>query len=232
MTNEKKESVIIVAGGKGLRAGGDLPKQFQPVGGMPMLMRTLQAFHHYNVRMKIVVVLPDGFQYLWKRLCAEHHFTVPHKVVSGGETRFHSVKNGLREIEDDEMVGVHDAARPFVSTALIASCFEAAWQHGCGVIPVVEEINSVRLLTESGSRMIDREKLRVIQTPQVFPGAKLKKAYETSFDSAFTDDASVAEKQGVPILLIHGEESNFKITTPFDWIVAESYCQLIVKTTN
>ena len=233
MNPENKQSVIIVAGGKGVRAGGELPKQFQPVGSIPVLMHAIQAFYRYSAAMHIVVVLPDGFQPFWKELCAKHHFNVPHKVVSGRETRFDSVKNGLKEVADEGTVGVHDAVRPFVSTTLIAKCFETAQQHYCGVIPVVEEINSVRLLTEDGSRVIDRKLLKVIQTPQVFPAASLKRAYETAaYDPAFTDDASVAEKQGVSILLIDGEESNIKITTPFDWIVAESWYHHFIKTTE
>lgn len=232
MSSQRKESAIIVAGGKGLRAGGDLPKQFQQIGGMPMLMQTMLTFHRYSSQMKIVVVLPDGFQSFWEDLCKLHDFIVPHKVVTGGETRFHSVKNGLDEIADDEVVGVHDAARPFVGVDLIARCYETAELHDCGVIPVVEEANSVRVLTENGSRILDRQLLRVVQTPQVFPAGLLKNAYETAFDPAFTDDASVAEKSGVRILLMKGEESNFKITTPFDWVLADTLWQNYIKTTE
>jgi len=135
----EKQSVVIVAGGKGERAGGGLPKQFQPIGDLPMLMHTIRAFNRYSAAMQIVVVLPDGFQAFWTELCAMHHFKVPHKVVMGGETRFDSVKNGLKEVMDEGVVGIHDAARPFVSTALIAQCFEAALQNHCGVVPVVAE---------------------------------------------------------------------------------------------
>ncbi|HBG57904.1 MAG TPA: 2-C-methyl-D-erythritol 4-phosphate cytidylyltransferase [Porphyromonadaceae bacterium] len=232
MSSARKESTIIVAGGKGLRAGGDLPKQFRLIGEMPMLMHTILAFHRYNPQMKIVLVLPDGFQSLWNELCRLHDFNVSHKVVMGGETRFHSVKNGLVEIAEEEIVGVHDAARPFVGTDLIARCFNTSERHDCGVIPVVEEVNSVRLLTENGSRIIDRQLLRVIQTPQVFPARQLKKAYEAVFDPVFTDDASVVEKSGMHILMIKGEESNIKITTPFDWIIAETLWQNYIKTTK
>lgn len=231
MNPENKQSVVVVAGGKGVRAGGGLPKQFLPVGGIPVLMHAIQAFHRYDAQMKIVVVLPEGFQPVWEQLCTRHHFLIPHVVTTGGETRFDSVKNGLKEVPDGEIVGVHDAVRPFVSTDLIAKCFETAQQHHCGVVPVVEEINSVRLVTEDGSRVIDRKLLKVIQTPQVFPAASLKRAYESAaYDPAYTDDASVAEKQGISILLIEGEESNIKITTPFDWIVAESWYHHFIKT--
>lgn len=232
MISHAKQSVIIVAGGKGLRAGGDQPKQFQPVGGIPVLMHAMLAFYRYNEQMKIVVVLPEGFHTLWKELCLLHDCKVPHIVVPGGDTRFQSVRNGLEEIADEEIVGVHDAARPFVSNALIGRCFEAASQCDCGVVPVVEEINSVRMLTETGSSIINRQLLRVVQTPQVFQATALKKAYQTSYDPAFTDDASVAEKDGIPIQLVEGEECNFKITTPFDWILAESWYQYFVKTTE
>ena len=229
MIPDKKRSVLIVAGGKGARAGGELPKQFQPVGGKPMLMRSIEAFYDYDREMRIVVVLPEGFESYWQQLCDEHHFRLPHQLALGGETRFHSVKNGLELIAEGEMVGVHDAARPFVTRELVARCFDASFTHHCGVIPVVEEVNSVRQLTEKGSHMLDRELLRVVQTPQVFPAAALKKAYMTDYDPSFTDDASVAEKSGVHIMLVEGEESNIKITTAFDFIVAAQYDKLMPK---
>lgn len=227
MIPEKKRSVIIVAGGKGLRVGGELPKQFQSIGGEPMLMRTIRAFYDYDYRMRIVVVLPEEAQLLWSQLCEEHRFSVPHTVVPGGETRFHSVKNGLEEISADEIVGVHDGARPFVTSGLIGRCFDTAFENQCGVIPVVDEVNSVRQLTGTGSRMVDRKQLKLVQTPQVFPAGELKKAYETGFDPSFTDDASVAEKWGMRIQLVEGEETNIKITTPFDMALAGYYCQLM-----
>lgn len=225
MIPEKKQSVIIVAGGKGVRAGGELPKQFQSVGGVPMLMYTIRAFYQFDYRMRIVVVLPEGVEPFWKKLCEEHQFTVPHIVVTGGETRFHSVKNGLAEVSEEETVGIHDAARPFVTTDLIRRCFDASFENHCAVIPVIDEVNSVRQLTETGSRVVDRKQLKLVQTPQVFPASQLKRAYETDFDASFTDDASVAEKGGMKIQLVEGEETNIKITTPFDMVLAEYYCQ-------
>lgn len=229
MMRDKKLSVIIVAGGKGARAGGELPKQFQPVGGKPMLMRTIEVFYDYDSRMHIVVVLPEGFEAYWEQLCSRHQFMVPHVVTRGGKTRFHSVKNGLALVSDEETVGVHDAARPFVTSELIGHCFDTVFTHHCGVIPVVEEVNSVRQLTAEGSRMLDRKLLRVVQTPQVFPAAALKSAYDTSYDPAFTDDASVAERNGMHIMLVEGEASNLKITTPFDFLIAAQYDKLMSK---
>lgn len=221
MKPTEQQSVIIVAGGKGLRAGGELPKQFRLIGGLPVLMHTMVAFHRYNPEIIIIVVLPEGFESHWEELVRTHNFTLPHRTVTGGETRFHSVRNGLELIPAEGMVAVHDAARPLVTTELIGRCFKACDTQRCGVIPVVGESASVRLLTDEGSQTIDRELLRLVQTPQLFPAAELKKAYELPFDPAFTDDASVAEKHGLPILLIEGEESNIKITTPFDFLIAE-----------
>lgn len=221
MKTTVQESVIIVAGGKGLRAGGELPKQFRLIGGHPVLMHTIVAFHRYNPEIIIVVVLPEGFQSHWEELVRANHFTLPHRTVTGGETRFHSVRNGLELIPPEGLVAVHDAARPLVTAELIDRCFKACDTQRCGVVPVVRECASVRLLTDGGSRMIDREQLRLVQTPQLFPAAELKKAYELPYDPAFTDDASVAERQGLPILLVEGEESNIKITTPFDFLIAE-----------
>ena len=124
-------------------------------------------------------------------------------------------------------MGVHDGARPCVSTGLIKRCFDTAFENQCGAIPVVDEVHSVRLLTERGSRMIDRTLLKLVQTPQVFPAKDLKKAYETAFDHAFTDDASVAERSGVDIQLVEGEESNIKISTPLDMSFADYYCRSV-----
>ena len=221
MRRTEQESVIIVAGGRGLRAGGEVPKQFRLIGGRPILMHTIEAFYRYNHAIAIVVVLPEGFIDYWQQLCRTHQFTVPFRTAIGGATRFHSVRNGLDLIPAEGVVAVHDAARPLVSPGLIGRCFATCAAKQCGVIPVVPVTGSVRLLTEEGSSMMDRELLRVVQTPQLFPVAALKKAYETVYDPTFTDDASVAEKHGLPILLEEGEESNIKITTPLDFMIAE-----------
>ncbi|HHU25333.1 MAG TPA: 2-C-methyl-D-erythritol 4-phosphate cytidylyltransferase [Bacteroidales bacterium] len=221
MIPERRYSVVVVAGGQGLRAGGTLPKQFQRIAGEPMLMHTLRAFYAYDYRMRIVLVIPEGYCPLWKRLCDECRFAVPHTVVHGGETRFHSVRNGLQEVSDVETVGIHDGARPFVTSSLIGRCFDTSFEQGVGVIPVVDEVNTVRVLTETGSRMVDRTRLKIVQTPQVFPATALKRAYDVEYDPAFTDDASVAEQSGITVRLVEGEEANVKITTAFDLAVAE-----------
>lgn len=229
MIPERNYSVIIVAGGKGYRAGGELPKQFLTIGGKPMLMHTIQAFYDYDYRVRIIVVLPDGYKPLWQKLCDEYKFTVNHKIVYGGESRFHSVKNGLNEVSDEETVCIHDAARPFVTTDLIGRCFDDSFDNHCGIIPVINEVNSVRKLTESGSIIVDRQELKLVQTPQAFPADLLKAAYNTQYDSSFTDDASVAEKNGLKIMLVDGEDTNIKITTAFDIELAEFYFQYLSK---
>ena len=229
MTSEKKYSVIIVAGGRGYRVGGETPKQFIVIAGKPMLMHTIEAFYAYDSRVRIVVVLPEGYSEIWKQLCNDYHFAIPHQLTVGGETRFHSVRNGLIEISNEEIVGIHDAARPFVSPQLIGRCFDESFQNQCGIIPVVDEVNSVRQITESGSRMLDRELLKIVQTPQVFPASLLKEAYRTDYNSLFTDDASVAEKHGIKIQLVNGDNINIKITTLFDVKLAEYYFRMIAK---
>ena len=233
-------SVIVVAGGKGLRMGGDLPKQFLPIGGRPVLMHTLEAFERAIPGIHIVLVLPKDQQDFWRDLCKKHHFTLPHTIATGGETRFHSVKNGLDSLvtksnlaTDEDLVAVHDGVRPFVSEDVIRSTFEAARQHGAviPVIPVVETLRQISpipnppLFEKEGpgaSLTVDRSLYRLVQTPQTFQLPLLLQAYEQPYREAFTDDASVVEALGHPITLVEGNRENIKITTPFDLTVAEA----------
>ena len=225
MIPEQHFSVIIVAGGKGLRAGGEIPKQFQPIGGKPVLMRTIEAFYDFDYKTKIVVVLPEEFRDLWNQLCEKHNFRLAHTIVNGGETRFHSVKNGLAEVSEHEIVAIHDAARPFVSKNVIERCYRQAVDFRCGVVPVIAEKNSVRLVVGYESQPVDREKIRLVQTPQVFPADLLKNAYQTPYREEFTDDASVAEDDGIQIKLVEGDETNLKITTSLDMKFADFLCR-------
>lgn len=229
MMISKKKSVVIVAGGKGNRVGADIPKQFMPMGGKPMLMHTIKAFYSFNKDIKIILVLPDEFISLWQQICSEHLFQIKHIVVVGGETRFHSVKNGLKEVSPEEMVAIHDGARPFVTPTLINKCYNESFDSGCGVIPVVDEVNSIRKITDSGSEIINRSELKLVQTPQVFPAHLLKSAYEIEYNSFYTDDASVAEKSGIKIKLIPGEYTNIKITTSLDIVIAECLVNYLSK---
>ena len=218
-----KKYIIIVAGGKGLRMGGDIPKQFVPVKGKPVLMRTLEAFYAYDEQMELILVLPVNQQDYWKHLCVEYGFTVPHRIASGGVTRFHSVKNGLALIEgEDGLVGVHDGVRPFVAREVIASCYDAAVEKEA-VIPVTEVVETLRLLTgEEESKTVPRSAYRLVQTPQVFTVSLLKQAYEQAYTPDFTDDASVVEAWGHAVYLVPSNRENIKLTTPFDLKVAEA----------
>ena len=215
---------IIVAGGKGLRMGTDLPKQFLPIGGRPVLMHTLEAFHHALPDIQLILVLPAEQQGLWDELCRRHAFTLQHSVVSGGATRFHSVSNGLCAIPasvSEAVVGVHDGVRPFVSADVIRRCYAAARQRDA-VVPVVPVVETVRELTEGASVTRDRSRFRLVQTPQTFRLSLLRRAYEQPYREAFTDDASVVEALGVDVTLVEGNRENIKITTPFDLTVAEA----------
>lgn len=216
-----ERSVIIVAGGRGLRMGQDIPKQFIPVGGRPVLMHTMAQFYGYDESMEIILVLPeDQFSY-WKALCRKYDFQMRHQLVCGGETRYNSVKNGLEAVSG-ELVAVHDGVRPFVSPETIERCFHAAEKYGA-VIPVMELVDSIRKVNGTGSEMRPRYAYRSIQTPQVFRNSVLKKAYELTFSPDFTDDASVVEAAGYEITLVEGNRENVKITTPFDFVVAEAF---------
>lgn len=210
-----KKYVIIVAGGKGLRMGSDLPKQFLPLGNRPVLMHTLEVFRKYDAAIQIILVLPREQQDFWKQLCRKHDFSVEHRVADGGETRFHSVKNGLSLVDTPGWVGVHDGVRPFVSVEVIRRCYAMAEQHKA-VIPVIDVVETVRHLIEGGSETVSRNDYKLVQTPQVFDAQLLKQAYAQEFTPFFTDDASVVEAMGVPVYLAEGNRENIKITTPFD----------------
>ena len=217
-----KQYIIIVAGGKGLRMGGDLPKQFIPLAGKPVLMHTLENFFSFSKEMDIILVLPRDHQEYWRSLCQEYKFGVPHRIADGGETRFHSVKNGLALVDDDDsVVGVHDGVRPFVSHEVIRRCYDMA---GCGkvVVPVTGVVETIRRIEPDGASVtVPRDSYRLVQTPQVFPSRMLKEAYAAGYKESFTDDASVVEAMGIGVELAEGNRENIKITTPFDMVVAE-----------
>lgn len=219
--------VIIVAGGKGLRMGADIPKQFLPVGGKPVLMRTLERFREYAADLQIILVLPKAHQDYWRELCQQYHFDVEYTLANGGETRFHSVQNGLALVPDDAegVVGVHDGVRPFPSVEVIRNCYETA-RTAKAVIPVIPIVETVRhLVSESNvqrSITVPRGDYRLVQTPQTFDIQLLKAANRQPYNDGFTDDASVVEAYGFDITLVEGNRENIKITTPFDMTIAEA----------
>ena len=225
--------VIIVAGGKGLRMGSDIPKQFLPIGGKPVLMRTLERFREYSADLQIILVLPEAQQDYWQELCKKYGFKVGYQLANGGQTRFHSVQNGLALVPDDVegVVGVHDGVRPFPSIEVIRRCYETA-RTAKAVIPVIPIVETVRQLgsidcrTESVdsqvSKTVPRDQYRLVQTPQTFDIQLLKAANRQPYNDGFTDDASVVESYGHQITLVEGNRENIKITTPYDITVAEA----------
>ena len=218
--------IIIVAGGKGLRMGSNIPKQFLPIGGKPVLMRTLERFREYSKDLQIILVLPKAQQAYWQELCREYNFKIEYLLANGGETRFHSVQHGLALIPDDAegVVGVHDGVRPFPSIEVIHRCYETA-RTAKAVIPVIPIVETVRELTGTGpvnSITVPRDHYRLVQTPQTFDIQLLKAANRQPYNNSFTDDASVVESYGHQITLVEGNRENIKITTPYDITVAEA----------
>lgn len=215
--------IIIVAGGKGLRMGGDIPKQFLPIKGKPVLMRTIERFREFSASMGIILVLPKSQQEYWQELCRQYDFNVEYSIADGGKTRFHSVQNGLALIPDDEqgVVGVHDGVRPFVSIETISRCYETA-RAAKAVIPVVPVVETLRYVgIEGEDRNVLRSDYRLVQTPQTFDIQLLKEANKQEYKESFTDDASVVEGIGKKVEMVEGNRENIKITTPFDLAIAE-----------
>jgi 2-C-methyl-D-erythritol 4-phosphate cytidylyltransferase len=213
-----KEYAIITAGGTGSRMGSDVPKQFLELKGVAVIVHSIKAFQQYSPDINIVIVLPDGAVEHWTEIAKK--YGIDAKTCMGGETRFDSVKNGL-ELIDDGLVAVHDAARPLVTPALISQCFLVAAQEG-NAVPVIPLTDSMRELSNDISRPAERERFKLVQTPQVFEASLLKKAYEQAYRSSFTDDATVVEAFGAKIHLVDGEKSNIKITTKTDMLIAKA----------
>lgn len=209
---------IIVAGGKGTRMGSDIPKQFLPVNGLPVLMQTIKRFKECGDGLEIILVLPKEQHEYWYELCKKHRFTSAYTVAEGGETRFHSVRSGLAMIPDDAegIVGVHDGVRPFPSVEVIRNCYETA-RTAKAVVPVIPVVETlIHVDGQGNSETVPRDSYRLVQTPQAFDIQLLKRAYKQPYQDSFTDDASVVDSIGQEITLIDGNRENIKITTPFD----------------
>jgi 2-C-methyl-D-erythritol 4-phosphate cytidylyltransferase len=216
-----EKAVVIVAGGSGSRMKSDLPKQFLKLLEKPILMHTIEKFYSFDPNIKIIVVLPENQVSYWQTLCKENNFKIKHTITNGGETRFHSVSNGLAHIKNECLVGIHDGVRPLVSIETLASCFEIAREKH-SAIPVTDAIESIRKVKKGKSISVDRQKYKMVQTPQVFLFSKLKIAYKQPYKDVFTDDASVFESAGFPIYLSQGNRENIKVTTAIDLIIGEA----------
>ncbi|MDO5461451.1 MAG: 2-C-methyl-D-erythritol 4-phosphate cytidylyltransferase [Bacteroidales bacterium] len=220
-----KKYLIVVAGGKGTRMGGDMPKQFQSLGEKPVVMLTLERLHAIDPGIQLILVLPADHFELWKELCKKHSFAVPLLLAQGGSTRFHSVQNGLAQVDDidEALVGVHDGVRPFVSPRVLADCFREAWINGAAV-PMIDLQDSLRHIVggNGATEVVPRDRYRLVQTPQVFKLSLLRRAYEQRFIEEFTDDASVVEALGEQVVAVEGNRENIKLTTPFDLMIAKT----------
>ncbi len=214
-----KHFAVIVAGGSGSRMGGDIAKQFLNLGDKPVLVHTIEKFLSLSFPVEIILVLPAAYKEYWKEYCFKNRLTFRHTLVSGGITRFHSVKNALKHVPEGALVAIHDGVRPFVTREFIEQLYEAASENGA-VIPVLEPTDSMRIMKEDSSVIVKREEYRMVQTPQVFQSDLLLRAYEQAYSPVFTDDASVVEGMGVKIHLTQGKVLNIKITKPEDLLLA------------
>ena len=217
-----KRCCIIVAGGNGSRMGAELPKQFLPIGGVPVLMHTIRIFYDFDPSIQLIVVLPEDEIESWNRLCNELCFMIPHQIVAGGNTRFESVKNGLSLVSECELVAVHDGVRPLVSHETLVRCFDRAAETGTA-IPVLPANESVRKGSLIASVPVNRSLYFMVQTPQVFKVEIIKKGYLQTWIPEFTDDASVVEHTGTTVHLVMGNRENIKITFPEDLQIAELF---------
>ena len=212
---------IIVAGGSGTRMKSDIPKQFINIGGKPILMHTIEAYTSYSSTLKLILVLPEIQVPFWRGLCEKHKFSIKHKIVNGGNSRFQSVKNGLNAISGNGVVAIHDGVRPFISTEIIKESFRVAAEKGNAVTSVPLK-DSIRFVEGEKNNVVDRNQYQLIQTPQTFQIDLIKRAFEAKEETSFTDDASVLERLGDKINLIAGDYKNIKITTSEDLIMANA----------
>lgn len=211
---------VIVAGGSGTRMGGDVPKQFMPLRDKPVLWYTLTAFLDSFKDLQIILVLPEQHMDTGRMIIQSTYAPQRIKMVAGGETRFHSVQNGLNQVTRHSIIFVHDGVRCLITPSLIRRCYQGALDKG-NAIPATTAVDSIRIETFDGNQMIDREKVRIIQTPQTFFSDIIKTAFHMDYHESFTDEASVVEQIGVKIHLVEGESSNIKITRPVDLLIAE-----------
>ena len=217
--------VLIVAGGKGLRMKSELPKQFIEINNKPILMHTFDAFSSIGISYHFILVLATEYIAYWKELCEKNRFKTEHTVIEGGPKRYHSVKRGLSLVPTNSLVAIHDAVRPFVSKNIIINGFDIAARKG-NAIPSVAINESIRKISGSLSKSVNRENYKIVQTPQFFQSVLIKKAYEQALTEKFTDDANILESSGKQIYLFEGDFKNIKITHPEELAYAESLIKL------
>ena len=216
-----KQVALIVAGGNGSRMRTNTPKQFLLIKGRPVLMHTIEKFSDFD---EIILVLPEKEVTNWKNLCEKYCFEAPHKIVFGGEERHISVNEGLKNINEDSIVAIHDGVRPLISKNLIRNLIQKV-KPGHAAIPVLPIKDSVRKISDITNKNLKRQELFLVQTPQCFMSSDIKSAYKKFHESYFTDDASIFEKNSGNVLCINGEEKNIKITTKDDLLIADLFMQ-------
>ena len=224
---ERKKYLVVTAGGTGTRMGAAVPKQFLELDGVPILRRTIEVFLKAIPDIQVITVLPEGHVAYWRQYCLQANFVCPQRLVKGGFTRFHSVKNALKYVPDGALVAVQDGVRPLVSVDKVRELFKAA-EKAPAVIPVMPVTDTLKVLEKrsgilaSTGETVDRSRFYGAQTPQVFQSEAIKAAYTLQFNTAFTDDASVAEQYGIALTFLEGERFNLKITTPEDLVLARA----------
>lgn len=221
MPSSHPKYAVIVAGGTGSRMESDVPKQFLLLANKPIILHTLQRFIDYDPQIKLIVVLHPSLHNKLNAILKQYDFNYPLTLVAGGETRFHSVKNGLDSIKTDGLVGIHDAARPLVSVETIKRTYFTATEKG-NAIPAITVSESMRLVQQENNEAVNRAMYRIIQTPQCFKISLIKNAFEQTYKPSFTDDATVLEQSGEKINLVEGNPENIKITVPSDLRIAEA----------
>lgn len=230
---ERKKYLVVTAGGSGLRMGSALPKQFLSLDGRAVLQRTIERFVEACPDIQVITVLPEGHVAWWRRYCQEKGFNCPQRLVKGGITRFHSVRNALVHVPDGAVVAIHDGVRPLLSADLIRAMFAQMDQGVRALIPVVPMVDTLAVLDKvsdgslkDSGELVDRSRVYGVQTPQVFRSEDLKAAYAQGYDTLFTDDASVARRYGIPLSYIAGERNNIKLTTQEDLLLAEAILRI------
>jgi len=218
---------IIVAGGTGSRMGGSLPKQFMLLRDKPVLYYSIKTFLDAYDDLEIILVLPAAFTDIGEEIIDAYFDKEKIKIAIGGDTRFQSVKNGLKLVEEESIIFVHDAVRCLVSVNLIRRCYELAMQTGAAV-PVIPSKDSVRILNDDGNGEVDRNKIMLVQTPQTFHSKILLPAFDIDYKDKFTDEATVVEAYGLRVSLAEGEETNIKITRPIDLLIAEKVIEQLI----
>ena len=228
----RKKVLVVTAGGSGTRMGSELPKQFLSLEGRAVLQRTIERFLEACPDIQVITVLPEAHIAWWRHYCQKTNFNCPQRLVKGGFTRFHSVKNALEFVPDGAIVAVHDGVRPLVSVALLKEMF-ARMESVRALIPVVPMVDTLTVLDtapdgtlQDAGETVDRSRIFGAQTPQIFLSEDLKGAYSQGFDLSFTDDASVARRYGIPLSYIAGERFNIKLTTPEDLALAEAILRI------